>query len=594
VTHGDGNTLWASTLLEELARCGVREVCVAPGSRSTPLVLAASREVGFRARVFLDERSAAFFALGLGKGSGVPAVVITTSGTAVANLLPAVVEASQSEVPLLLLTADRPHHLRDADANQAIRQPGIFGTYTREAWDLPQPRVDGESLLHLRSVAARAVAAALGAPGGPVHLNLPFRKPLEPRPDAGEVPQGFEAANPLAVRGRDGAPLVRIGTRRAAASEEEMEDLGALLDAAERPVLVAGVVPDPERTGPALTRFAAVAGMPLLADPLSGGRTGPGFGSVRVSSYDLFLRAPEVRAALRPDLILRVGAAPTSASLALWLREMSDVPQVVVDGGGRWKDHLNVASRYVQADAADTLAALSRASPRPAPAAWRRRWEAVERAVRESVLDGSGPDHEGHVAAAVVRACRPGDVLFVSSSMPIRDVDAFGGSREGELPVHGNRGASGIDGIVSTAAGVAAAAGRRTVALLGDLALLHDSNGLLAVREDGVELVLVVVNNDGGGIFHMLPIRALDPPFTELFATPHGLDLSHLAGLHGLPHVRIDDIGSVASALEEALEARGSRMIEVRTDRETNRVGHEASVTSALGAARAALDISEE
>ncbi|HSM06649.1 MAG TPA: 2-succinyl-5-enolpyruvyl-6-hydroxy-3-cyclohexene-1-carboxylic-acid synthase, partial [Longimicrobiales bacterium] len=378
MTPDDRNTPWATALLVELARSGVREVCIAPGSRSTPLVLAASREVGFRVRVFLDERSAAFFALGLGKATGIPAAMITTSGTAVANLLPAVVEASQSEAPLLLLTADRPHHLRDADANQAIRQPGIFGGYTREAWDLPQPVVDEAALLHVRAVAARAVAAAVGSPAGPVHLNLPFRKPLEPRDGAGDVPAGFEVAHPLAAEGRERGPLVRIGPRRAAPAPADLEALAALLGASERPILVAGVCAEPERVGPSLTRFAAAGGIPLLADPLSGARTGPGHGSTRISAYDLFLRSDPVRAALRPDLVLRVGAAPTSGALGRLLGELDEVPQVVIDGGGRWKDHQNRASHYVRADAADTLEALVRGTPRPASADWRQRWEVAD------------------------------------------------------------------------------------------------------------------------------------------------------------------------------------------------------------------------
>jgi 2-succinyl-5-enolpyruvyl-6-hydroxy-3-cyclohexene-1-carboxylate synthase len=590
VSPTDRNSVWADALLQELARSGVRELCVAPGSRSTPLVLAAARADAFRLRVFLDERSAAFFALGVGKGSGMPAAVVTTSGTAVANLLPAVVEACQSETPLLLLTADRPHHLRDSDANQAISQPGIFGAFTRAAWDLPQPRVDGPALLHLRAVADRAVAAALGAPAGPVHLNLPFDKPLEPSEDAGDVPPDFPESQALALQGRDAAPLVRISRRRAAASESELERLADLIDAAERPVLVAGIAAEPGRLGPVATRFAAACGMPLLADPLSGARFGPSHGSARIAGYDLFLRDAEIRERLRPDLVLRLGAAPTSASLLRWLGEAGGAVQVVVDDGGRWKDHQNTASLYVAADGPNTLESLMSRVGAPAPLSWRRRWDVVDRAAARGAWAAPGPRHEGHVAAAVVDGVESGDVLFVSSSMPIRDVDAYGAPREEGPGVFGNRGASGIDGIVSTAAGVAAGTGLRTVVLLGDLALLHDTNGLLSVREEGVELVLVVVNNDGGGIFHMLPVREFEPPFTELFATPHGLDLAHLARLHGLPHTRVESLDGVEEALRVGLRGRGSRMIEVLTDREANRIGHQAAVVAATTAARDALE----
>ncbi len=584
------NSLWAGALVEELVRCGLREVCVAPGSRSTPLVLAAAESKELRVRVFLDERSAAFFALGVGKSSDVPAAVITTSGTAVANLLPAVVEAHQSEAPLLLLTADRPHHLRDADANQAIRQPGIFGDFVREAWDLPQPLADAAALRHLRAVAVRAMAAALGDPAGPVHLNLPFRKPLEPTPVEGDVPSDLAERHPVAVQGRGGEPLVRVGRRRARASDEDRERLDHLLASSERPLLVAGPVPRPQDVGPALIRFAAARGVPLLADPLSGARTQPDRGATRVAAYDLFLRDASVRERLRPDLVVRVGAAPTSAALNQWLESLLDVPQVVVDAGARWKDHLNAASHYLQVDPEEILLEMGMGHERAAAAGWRKRWRSVDQAARAGAQGAPGPRHEGLVAAAVVAHTPAECALFVSSSMPIRDVDGFGGVRDDGLEVYGNRGASGIDGIVSTAAGVSAGTVRRTVALMGDLAFLHDANGLLALREPGVQVTLVVVNNDGGGIFHMLPVRAYDPPFEELFGTPHGLDLAHLARLHGIPHERIEDLEGLDGVLQESLAAPGSRLVEVVTRREANRIGHEAAMSAAIAAAKDALD----
>ena len=571
--------------------CRCRRMRLVPGMLAVLLFAApASAAEDSPLHVRIDERSAGFFALGVGKGSGLPAAVITTSGTAVANLLPAVVEAGQSETPLLLLTADRPHDLRDSDANQAIHQPGIFGGFTRAAWDLPQPRMDGASLRHLRSVAVRAVAEALGAPAGPVHLNLPFRKPLEPSERSSDVPAGLEAEDPVALRGRAEGPLVRVSRRRGAATEEEMGELAELVAQAERAVLVAGVASEPERTGPEVVRFAAACGMPLLADPLSGARMGPSYGSARIGAYDLFLRSGEVREVLSPDLVLRVGAAPTSSALLRWMEGATEAVQVVVDDGGRWKDHQNTATLYLRADAATALGGLRLRVRRPAPMEWRRRWEAADRAAVRAAREAPGPSHEGHVAAAVVRSVLPDEALFVSSSMPIRDVDAYGEPREGGPVIYGNRGASGIDGIVSTAAGVSAGRGCRTTVLVGDLALLHDTNGLLAVREDDVELVFVVVNNDGGGIFHMLPVRELEPPFTRLFATPHGLDLSHLARLHGLPHVRVNSPEALEAALAEAFQGSGSRMIEVASEREENRIGHQAAAAAAKAAALEALE----
>jgi 2-succinyl-5-enolpyruvyl-6-hydroxy-3-cyclohexene-1-carboxylate synthase len=599
----DRNALWAGAFLEELARAGVTDLCLAPGSRSAPLVLAAARLVRLRLRVHLDERSAAFFALGMGKARGRPAAVVTTSGTAVANLLPAVVEASQSETPLLVLTADRPHRLRDSDANQAIDQVGIFGGYVREFFDVAPPAVGGPELRHLRGLAARAVAAALGLPAGPVHLNFPFEKPLEPVSGTGDVPAGFADAHPRAFRGReDDRPWVRVTPRRARASDEEIGALAEWIEGAERGVIVAGPSPDPEWLGDAAVRLSARAGLPLLADPLSGARYRARARAPVISACDLLLKVPELARALVPDLVIRVGQSPTSAALLAWLEGCSSARQVVVDGGRRWKDHLAVATDYVQADAADTLGRLAErvggAGAEPAPLAarvggadpqpqpWAALWMRLDARAREVARARCEADFfEGSVLAEVARAVPDGGTLFVSSSMPVRDLDAFGGDRTAPARVLANRGASGIDGVLSTALGVSAAGARPTVAVVGDLAFLHDSNGLLAVREADAAVVFVVIHNDGGGIFHLLPVREQEPEFTPYFATPHGLDLSHLAALYGLPHTRAEDRDALRSALAGALAAGGSHVIEVPSDREENRRlrgAAEAAVRAAL------------
>ncbi len=581
------NTVWARTLVDELVRAGVREVCVAPGSRSTPVVLACAERDELRLFVHVDERSAGFFAVGVGKASGRPAAVLTTSGTATANLYPAVVEASQAETPLLVLTADRPHRLRDADANQAIDQLRLYGTFVRAFVEVAPPSVDGPALRHLRSTVSRAVAEAVGLPAGPVHLNLPFDKPLEPGAGPDDVPAGFADAHPRAWRGREGgAPYTRVGRRTPGASEEELEALAERLRTAERAVMVAGPCPEPGRSGPALRRLAAAAGVPLLADPLSGARYGGPDGADVVGAYDLVLASPEVAAALEPDLVLRFGQAPTSANLLRWLEgEASGAAQVVVDPGGRWKDHLATATDYLRADAAGLALALAERVARAGTPAWRERWRRLEATARRTAAGAlAQAPCEGAVLAAAVEAAPEGGTLFVSSSMPVRDLDAFGGPRSRALTALGNRGASGIDGIVSTALGVAAGAGAPAVAVLGDLALMHDMNGLLATREEGVEVVFVVIHNDGGGIFHMLPVREEEPHFTPYFATPHGLDFRHAAALYGLPYARLEGPAGVGEALAEALQAGGSRILEVRSDREENRRRRRA-VVEAVGAA---------
>ncbi len=598
----DRNTPWARAFVEEMVRAGVRDVCIVPGSRSGPLVLACARMGALRLRVHLDERSAGFFALGVGRATGVPAAVITTSGTAAANLFPAVVEASLSETPLLVLTADRPHRLRDADANQAIDQLRLYGPYVREFFEVAPPSTEGSALRHLRTVASRAVAGANGLPAGPVHLNFPFDLPLEPAAPAGDTPtRGGRATTdalddePRAVRGRpDDRPYVVVSRRRPLLAEEELESLRQRLATSRRPLLVAGPAPEALAVGRAVARFAAALGVPVLADALSGARFRALDGACVYGGYHLFLQETDVRAALVPDLVMRVGRTPISAVLSEYLEGLSADAHVVIDPSHRWKDHVAVATHVLRGDAADALERLATSgAARPDPA-WCALWTRLERAVEDALaepLAAVGPEHrfEGMVARQVVGAVPVDGTLFVSSSMPVRDVDAFGGTRAEPIRVLGNRGASGIDGIVSTALGVAAGAGRPVVALIGDIALLHDANGLLAAREPDVRAVIVVVNNDGGGIFHFLPVRDHEPHFTRLFATPHGVEPERLAALYGVPWERVEP-AALADRVRGALAAGGVRMIEIRTDREVNRDRREAATMRARAAAAAALE----
>ena len=585
MSRGAANTVWARSFADELARTGVRDVVLAPGSRSTPLVLAFARDGRFRLRVHLDERSAAFFALGVGKATGAPAVMLTTSGTAAANVFPAVVEAGESEAPLLVLTADRPPRLRGADANQTVDQLRLYGRHARAFFDVPSPELGGPELRHLRTLACRAVAASLGPPAGPVHVNFPFDKPLEPV----EPPERFAHEHPLALGGRsDGAPFVAVRAGRRSATEEELGGLAEML-ASERGVIVAGPCPNPARLGPAVRGLAARTGFPLLADALSGARYGPLEGAHVVAAYDLLLRDREVMERLAPSLVLRVGASPTSAAVVEWLLHHSGVPHVVIDDGARWKDHSATATHYLSADAADTLGAIAGKVARSVSQDWMDRWRAAERAALEAVDGARGAPHEGDLWTGVCAAAPAGGTVFVSSSMPVRDLDAFGHPREEPLLVLGNRGASGIDGIVSTAFGVASRRpGSPTICVLGDLALFHDQNGLLWSREPDARVVFVLVDNDGGGIFHALPIAGHEPDFTTYFATPHGLDLAGAAALHG---IEVQDVGAreLREALEGAIRAGRTTVLRVRSDRADNRRRHAEVIAAVAESVREAL-----
>ena len=573
MTGKNVNAVWAGALLDELARSGVRVVCVAPGSRSTPLVLAAAGDERFRMVSVVDERSAGFFALGVGKVSGTPAVVITTSGTAGANLYPAIVEASHGEVPLLVLTADRPHRLRDTDGNQAMDQIRLFGSFPRAFFEVaPATLGDGE-LKHLRGQACRAVALAQGPPPGPVHMNLPFEKPLEPdAPEMGKVGSAGNLAltGSLALRGREGGkPFVRVAPRGVRVSQEEVDRLLATLGESPRGLIVAGPVPHALETGAAILSLAAATGFPLLADPLSGARFAPSHGAHVVAGYDLFLRSPEARAALRPDFILRVGASPTSAGLLEFLRVHEGVPQVVVDDGHRWKDHTASAHEYFRHSPHGLLSALALEATGSGDPAWRALWEEAEGRTRR-VLEAQPRSEllEGWILEAVAEILPEGANLLVANSMPIRDLDAFGKPRAEPLNVFGNRGASGIDGLVSTTLGIGLAREGSTVGVLGDLAFFHDMNGLLTLKQEKLPVGFVVVNNDGGGIFHTLPVRAFEPAFTQYFATPHGLDFRTAAELYGLAYRRAVSVDDFRTDLLALVSGGEPFILEVRTVRE--------------------------
>ncbi len=581
------NTLWARALVDGLARRGVSHACLGSGSRSAPLVEALASDDRFTLHPHVDERSAAFFALGVGAASGRPAAVVTTSGTAAANLFPAVVEASQSEIPFLALTADRPAGLRGTDANQTIDQRDLFGRYPRRAIDLALPEPTAAGLARLGAAVEAVWRAALGPPAGPAHLNVQFAKPLEPVRVPGDVTVGLEPRLPgsPAPGGGAGAPPPDAGG-----------ELAALLRGARRPLIVCGPNQRPG-IGRAALALAARVRAPLVADPLSGARFGSGAERWTMSGADLALRAGEVAAALRPDLIVRVGRAPTSAAVCRYLERHADVSQFVLDATHRWRDHLATSARPLTGD---PVATIERAAATGAEGAeeggetWVEQWRAVDRAARAAVEPSLAEVwFEGAVANAMAESLPEGTPWFIGNSMPIRDVDAFTRATDRPLRTLGLRGASGIDGNVSAALGAAAASGRPAAALIGDLTLLHDVGALLADRSPGIPLHLVVIQNRGGGIFHMLPIREHDPPFTPYVVMPQSVDLGAVAAAAGIPHRLVCSAAELREALKQALkppdaesEGRGLRLTEACVEREHNWKQRVAAIESAKEAAR--------
>jgi 2-succinyl-5-enolpyruvyl-6-hydroxy-3-cyclohexene-1-carboxylate synthase len=608
----DPGRRFALTLVDELARAGLTDACLAPGSRSAPLALALAEHPAVRLHVHVDERSAAFFALGAAKRSGRPVVVLCTSGTAAANLHPAVLEADHARAPLLLLTADRPPELRGTGANQATDQLKLYGAAVRWFCEVGSPADGPAAGRYWRSLASRAWAAASGPPAGPVHLNVAFAEPLVP-PEAGAADRaaGWPRLGGEPAPGRPGgAPWTASPAAVPPPGPAEVAALAEAVRGAPRGVLVAGW--GAELAPASVDAFAAASGWPVLADPLSGARRGPH----AISAYDGLLRAPRFAAAHRPQLALRVGGGPTSKALAGWLDE--SVPQVLVDPAGGWLDPGRTAGLRLVADPSALLAAAAVAlgappgagRPGTAPArreppdaapppgtpatatpgragGWQAAWLEAERLARAAIdglLDRWPEPFEGQVARDLVAGLPDGATLVVGSSMPVRDVDAFARPRDG-LRFVANRGLSGIDGFVATALGVAAAGEEPVAALCGDLALLHDASTLLGAAGRPRGAVLVVCDNDGGGIFSFLPQARLPAElFEPLFGTPHGLDLAALAAAARLPCRRVEKAADLLPALHAALAGGGTELLLVQSDRATNLARHRA-VTEAVAAA---------
>jgi 2-succinyl-5-enolpyruvyl-6-hydroxy-3-cyclohexene-1-carboxylate synthase len=541
VTEGDVAFGCAWAFVDQLVFEGMEHACVSPGSRSTPLALALRRHPGVRVHVHLDERASAFFALGIGKAMGRPVAVATTSGTAAANLMPAIVEASMSRVPLLALTADRPPELRGVGANQTIDQTELYGRFVKAFVESPVPERGEE--LSWRRRSSHVAEIALGRPPGPVHVNLPFREPLVPTSREGIEPAGLPTG--LTVTEEQLPPV---------------DDLEREIAGAARGVFLIGSLRTP---APTIVELARRLRWPVIAEPTSGLRVG---GALAAGQF--LLSNDGFASTHVPDLVVQVGAAPTSrAGLAfvamaerLWILDPDDLVA----------DPDRVAAGRVVADP-DRLAArwLERLDERTEDA-WLREWLTADaRAARavDVATDAWDEPYEGRVARDLAASLPEGSTLVVGSSMPVRDLDAYMRPREG-LRVIANRGASGIDGFVSTALGVSAT-GVPTTALCGDLTLFYDVGSLLWSARRGHDCVFVVANNDGGVIFSFLPQRDL-PEFRDLFTTPHGLDLAEVCGAAGASHVRIERANGLVPAVERGRDAGGVHVIEVPSDADAN------------------------
>ena len=531
------NHLATATLIGALADLGVRHAAVTPGSRNTPVAWQIAEEQRISTWIHHDERSAAFFGVGIGKATGSPAILSCTSGTAAAEYLPAIVEAHHSRTPMLVLTADRPPELQNTGAPQTIDQTHLYGSAVRWFHDPGVPELNERYLTTLTETASRAWHKAMSMPAGPVHLNLPFREPLEPEHD--RLPQlTIPDTGPPDV---DPGPLDEVAMGR----------ISALLTG-QRVLIVAG----PGALPLDVLQLAERHGWPVVADPLSGLRGR----SKMVSEYgNAVARLGLLDGYLEPEAVLRFGALPTSKALAQWLERRTDLPQVLIHDG-LW----NVPAGVVDVVADPALASRAIAGS-AASEAWPARWRAV-RATIDSTWQALPPMSEPWVARFMSGLQGAEDDLWVASSMPIRDVDDFFGDSTGR--VFGHRGANGIDGLISAATGAALATGRRTRVLTGDLSLVHDMAAVGSAVRLGAQLDIVVIDNDGGGIFHFLPQVRFPRHFETLLGTPHGMDLAAIASAYGADAVRVDSDTSLTRRLWK--EPDGVRVTVITTDRTKN------------------------
>ena len=546
---------FCATLVDEWVCSGVRRAVVAPGSRSTPLALALADRGEVQVDVFHDERAAAFAALGIGLATGTPAVLLCSSGTAAAHFHAAVIEAHQSAVAMIVCTADRPPELRDVGAPQTIDQTKLYGSAVRWFCD---PGVADISVAHSwRATAAQAFAAATGGWPGPVHLNLPFREPLLGRPGA------------LPPRHSSAAIVTGSAKLDVAATGEIVE-----LISGRRGVIVAGRgCGDPNL----VTILAASLGWPVLGDARSGLRTTRGgIARLTITAFDSILRHAPLAARNRPEVVIHLGEPPASKVLARWLAEL-DAVQIHISALPIWRDPDAAIDVHITADVTDVCASLS-ARVKPIESSWIEQWTSAEQAAQAALTAAleaapAGALSEPAAARLLGRSMPDGANLLVSSSMPIRDVEWYA-SILGEAAVYSNRGANGIDGVISTAIGVAIATAAPTFVLIGDVAFLHDSTALIGLVQRDIDLRIVLVDNDGGGIFSFLPQATSvgSERFEQLFGTPHGVDLAALAAAHSIPLTPVAN----AAELVDALVKPGPSIVLVRSDRAENVAVHEA------------------
>ena len=564
------NALWGTFAVETLCRLGLRRAVVSPGARSAPLTWALARHPGIEAIPVLDERSAGFFALGLARRNHEPVLLVSTSGTAGAHYYPALIEASEDGVPLLAITADRPPELRDCGAGQTIAQGDLYGGFVRYAAELPLPEPSNPLLRHLRQTLVHAWERSRGPLPGPVHLNAPFREPLAPVEEDTDRPW-LDALDPENLL-PETASLAASPPARVRLAKEETGRLLARWRKCRRGVIVAGTAwpADPPAYCTAVGRLAAYLGWPVLTDGLSPLRNYRDAVPGLVTKYEFLLRADVLSDALKPDTVIQLGVLPTGKTLRAWL-EGAAAETWVVTAGDRNLDPLHGRTRHLRGAVEDLAPEPGEANAGQETNPYGDLWGTAETAAVSQVagiLEAEESRFEGKVAWLMSRYLPPETPCFFAASMPVRDIEFYWEAGNNHCLPYCNRGVNGIDGTLSTAMGVCHD-GPPGVLLTGDLAFLHDANGLQNLPYFRGGLTVLLINNRGGGIFEKLPMARFDPPFEEYFATPQQADFQDLAAAYGASYQKMDTWDDLISALNP-LPASGLRILEIPTDRKSD------------------------
>lgn len=559
MNHQESLTAYTAAFVAELVQTGITEVVVSPGSRSTPMAMVMAEHPDLKLHIHVDERSAAFFALGIAKILKKPVAILCTSGTAAANYYPAIVEAHYSRVPLIVLTADRPHELRDVGAPQAIDQNRLYGHHVKWFAEMALPENTVEMLRYVRTVCARAAAVATQAPAGPVHLNFPFREPLIPKMDE-ELFQVTERPN----------RYVNIQMGELAIDEESFKEIADNVQKYKNGIIICGQMDD-ERFTPAVISLAKHLNFPILADPLSQLRSGDHSKELIIETYDTFLRNEDAKQFLKPDIVIRFGAMPISKALMIFLKENHASTQYVVDGGAGWRDPAFLSTNMVYCNETKFCEELISFVSDRSEKSYQDKWIRINSLTKENLspLRDTKELNESRLFYQLADMLPEGATLFVGNSMPIRDLDSFFHSNQKSIRIMANRGANGIDGTVSTALG-AALYTKSLYLILGDLTFFHDLNGLLAAKLYDIPIHIIVINNNGGGIFSFLPQSEHPKNFELLFGTPLNLDFELAVRMYNGSLTHISDWDHFSTLMESAPMNKGLQVWEISTSRDRN------------------------